>query len=271
MTSPQRALSVEVAMLPSHVSTVESRFVVVIDVLRAATSLSVMASQGVSEVIVAPNPVVTRQIASGIDGALTCGESDGRKPADFAYGNSPGDYRQPIIRQRPIVFCSSNGARALHLLAAAPLLLFGALVNARAVAETLLAHADAGHQEISLVCSGNAHGARVSLEDTFCAGLIIAHLQDLSADPLDLDDAANVALRLYRSYLPSNDSGQSRSPTEAALAMFAESSAARKLCSWGLEDDVQECARIDRIHEVMRATPEGDLLVARPLYRRPRV
>lgn len=271
MKSVQHSLAVSVALLPSLASNAEAKLVVVIDVLRAATSLSVMASQGVSEVIVAPNPEATRRIAGGIAGALTCGESDGLKPADFAYGNSPGDYRQPIVRQCPIVFCSSNGARALHLLAAAPLLLFGALVNASAVAETLLAHADAGHPEISLVCSGNAHGASVSLEDTFCAGLIIAHLQDRSAHSLDLDDAANVALRLYGSYLPSNDSGQSRSSTEAALAMFAESSATRKLRSWGLEDDVRECARVDRIHEVMRATPEGDLLVARPLYRRPRV
>jgi len=267
MSESTRPLFVEVALLPSLVTTIESKLVVVVDVLRAATSLAVMASSGVPEVIVAPDPDAARQIAREIGNARLCGESDGLKPADFDRGNSPGDYRDPTIGERPIVFCSSNGARALHQLAAAPLLLFGALVNARSVAKVLVDHADRGHERICLVCSGNGHGSQVSLEDTFCAGLIVDHLRDSRGGEVILDDAAQTALRLYRSYLPSESSQHGNPAAEAARAMFAESSAARKLRSWGLDKDVQECARVDQINEVMRVAPRGELLVATPVPR----
>jgi 2-phosphosulfolactate phosphatase len=254
-------VAVEVALLPSLVRDVEKKVCVVIDVLRASTTLSVMAQAGFASVFITPDPPSARRAAKTLSNqALLGGESGGIKPDDFDLGNSPDDYRDPGLRGRTIVFCSSNGARALHGLSAAPVLLVGAPVNARAAAERVLSAAREHGLDICLVCAGEGHGTQFSLEDTFGAGLIVSRLMETASDGgIATDDAATAALRLHQSY---RAKGTATAVDEklAAEAMFDQSEAAHFLRSLGLADDVRSCGDVDSIDEVMRVDETTPLL-----------
>ena len=259
-------LHVEVALLPSLARGADDNVCIAIDVLRAGTSLAYMARTGVREVIVTPDPPAAREAARAIgSAALLGGESDGMKPEDFDLGNSPIAYADPSLAERPIVFCSSNGARALHLLLAAPVLMAGALVNAGAVARVALAAALDQGRGIIIVCAGEGHGTAVGLEDTFCAGLIVDHLKHLRSEgDLALDDSALLAFRLFDSYRPSVGSSIDRS-TRGAEQMLRECEAAHVLKRLGYEDDVRACGAVDTIDAVMTVVVVDGQQVGRPV------
>lgn len=270
MSSARQSLVVQVAWLPTLARDAHESISIVIDVLRAATSLSVMAETGIAEVLIAPDPPSARSIARTLDGSpLLCGESEGIKPDDFDRGNSPDSFRDPSLRGRPVVFCSSNGAGAIHQVAGAGVLLIGALVNARRVARSVVDTWKRQQRRVLVVCSGDHFGQRISLEDAYCAGVIVSHILALTADiiadvAIELDDGAVAALRLFQSYR-SNDAPGGRPRSSATARMFAESAAARKLRAWGLDADVQACGAVDGIHGLMAVSRIGDRLVGRPV------
>src|ERR1700674_5135582 len=102
-------------MLPRLADDIESRVCIVIDVLRASTTLCCLMEAGAQQVIIADSPPAARQIAKALGKeTLLCGEWDGFKPPDFDHGNSPGPYLDAALTGQQIVFCSSNGAKALH-------------------------------------------------------------------------------------------------------------------------------------------------------------
>ncbi len=273
----------EVAMLPSQVRDGDRKLCVIIDVLRAGTSLACMADAGVRQVIIAAEPATARALASEIGpNALLCGESGGRKPDDFDLGNSPEPYLNDQLRSRDLVFCSSNGSRAMHLLDGAPAIMAGALFNATAVAREALTRARAGRLDICLVASGDNHGARFSLEDVFCAGLMVeriveaiggsdalvsieavTNVQEMS-DTLALDESAIAASRIFGSYSPSSDRS-AQALARASQTMMLDSLSARTLIGWGFADDVTLCSRIDSSTSVMHVTSQGNRLIASPI------
>jgi 2-phosphosulfolactate phosphatase len=143
----------------------------VIDVLRASTSIIAALGNGAAAVI----PVETveearaRKTALGPD-ALLAGERDGDPPEGFDLGNSPREYTPERVRGRTIVLTTSNGTRAL--IAARPAAAVGvaAFVNAAAAA----AWARERDDNVVLICSGSL--GKVSLEDQACAGWLAALL-----------------------------------------------------------------------------------------------
>ena len=102
--------------------------------------------------------------------ALLCGERESLKIPGFDLGNSPLEYDPARVAGRTLIFCSTNGSRALVFASRARRRLLGAFVNARAVIEAL-----EGEREVMVVCAGN-RGAP-SLEDAACAGLLCERLE----------------------------------------------------------------------------------------------
>ena len=144
--------------------------VVVMDVLRATTTLTCALAAGASGVIVCREVNEARQIADSLkleapdaQRPLLGGEREGIRIAGFDLGNSPAEYTREAVGGRTLVFTTTNGTRACLRCRQARRVLLGALVNRRAVLQALV-----GENQIHLMCAGTR--GEITREDALCAG-----------------------------------------------------------------------------------------------------
>jgi 2-phosphosulfolactate phosphatase len=225
------------------------RTVVVFDVLRATTTMTVALSAGASEIRVFDNIDDARSAAAAYSGKkVLCGEVNCLPPPGFDLGNSPRDWNSPSRAARigsRLFMSTTNGTRAIAAAAALnpALLLIGALVNAKAVADA----ASAFGNEVTLLCSGTGGGD--SLEDLIGAGAV---LNLICPQPDDL--AARLALSIFNSTTPD------------WLSSFLRLGAGgRNLLAAGLEADIDFCARLSVYPDIGRVEQDTDGLACRPL------
>jgi 2-phosphosulfolactate phosphatase len=285
----------EVAFLPRDVSTPDRRVCVVLDVLRASSTLVTLLERGAAPLCVAGTVDAARALAASLPaGALLCGEVGGLPPPGFDHGNSPTEMTGLALGCRAVVLATSNGTRALAALAPAPAVLVGCFLNASAVVARSLTLAHSLGADLTLVCSGDANGSQFSLEDALAAGCLVeralaqagappadeaptdrgvttadqvpsyggARITDKAlaygdAEALELDDGARAAWRLWQSYAATVP------PTEAVARGFAESVHGRDLARLGFDADLAYCARVDASQAVPRLAVDGDRLVLR--------
>lgn len=203
---------------------------VVIDVLRATTTLTVALGHGARAVRVAATVEEARALTGETPDALLCGERGGRPIAGFDLGNSPFEYGAERVAGRTLVFASTNGSQALRFAATARRTLLAAFVNAGAV----IARA-ADESEVWLVASGKI--GEPAIEDVACAGWIARALfaRGFAAGGPEVQLALDVA------------------PRDAAgvRALVEGCSHARLLAALGpsFEKDVAFCATLDALAE----------------------
>ena len=235
-------MKLDVAFLPSLLRESGRYVCVVVDVLRASSSLVVLLERGVEEVLLAGSIGEARRLARQAAGPnyLLCGERGGLPPHGFQYGNSPVEFAGLELAGRRAILCTSNGTRALARAAAAPLVLVGALLNATAVGRASVEAAGARGLGVAVVCSGDEGGSAFSLEDALGAGAIVDAIVGLGRETprLELSDAALAALTIYRAH-----QGQEQAALRAT-------SHARHLEALGLGEDLSFCAQRDRFASV---------------------
>jgi 2-phosphosulfolactate phosphatase len=246
-------MKLDVAFLPRLLSDPEASVCVMIDVLRASTSIVTLSAGGAQEIVVAESPSAARRIARQEPRRyVLAGEENGLAPRGFDYGNSPSEFAALDVTGQRFILSTTNGTRALQRLATSPLVLIGAIVNAAAVTRTLLAEAGARRLDAALVCAGLSRGRRLSLEDAVAAGALVDRaLNDASAASLELTDGTLIAHRLYRAYRGD------------ALAAFRRSEHGRSLIALGFANDLDFCAQADRFDAVprLRREPSGRLIL----------
>ncbi len=197
-------MRLDVALLPRLFRQPGSSVCLLIDALRASSSIVTLFAQGIEEVVVAGSTTAARAIASTEPGRyLLCGEVFGLAPTGFDYGNSPSEFAELDVRGRRVILSTTNGTKALRRLATSPAVLVGTLLNASAALAALLDEARSRDLDAALVCAGLESGNAFSLEDAFVAGALVENAIDRTrgkrAD-LTLSDAAMAACRLYQSY-----------------------------------------------------------------------
>jgi 2-phosphosulfolactate phosphatase len=245
-------MKLDVAFLPRLLSDPEASVCVVIDALRASSSIVTLLAGGAQEIVVAESPAAARRIARQEPRRyVLAGEENGLAPRGFDYGNSPSEFASMDLKGQRIILSTTNGTRALRQVATSPLVLVGGLVNASAVMRTLLAEAEARRLNAALVCAGLSRGKRLSLEDAIAAGALVDTALKTAPGKasLDLTDGALIAHRLYRAYRGD------------ALAAFRQSEHGRSLIALGFAHDLAFCAQADRFAAVprLRREPSGRL------------
>lgn len=217
---------VEALALPDHLAPdqLDGKVAVVIDVLRATTSIVRALESGAACVLPVASIEGARMLAHERDGALLCGERGGVPPEGFALGNSPREYEPAVVGGRACVLSTTNGTRAMHMATGAYEVLIGSITNARALCE----HLASQPRDVVLVCSGTDR--RVSLEDCIGAGVIIEGLAGF-----EVDDSAMLMLQAMRGAVE----------THASLAgAVASSFHAKRLAGLGFGDDVDYAAQL---------------------------
>jgi 2-phosphosulfolactate phosphatase len=212
---------------------------VIVDVLRATTTLTVALAHGARGVIPTATPEEALALRGSRPGVLACGERSGRIVPGFDLGNSPFEHSEERVRGRTLAFASTNGSLAMLAAGGARRRVLAAFVNAAAVTESIRRE-----REVAIVCAGKLGG--FSLEDAACAGLLIARLEPHGGEPY------GAAARLARSLAPGAP-GEVRALVEGA-------SHARELRSMGAAyaRDLELCAGLDTMDRAFDlGTPES--------------
>lgn len=163
--------SVEVCFSPklfSEILTQGDFIVVLADILRATTSICHAFENGAKAVI--PVPTIEEAKSMKAEGFLVASEQDGKK-LDFAdFGNSAFSFTRERVEDRTIVYCTTNGTRALDVVRGKAVLAIGAFINVTALAEWLAVQ----QQDVVILCSGWKN--KFCLEDTLFAGYLSERL-----------------------------------------------------------------------------------------------
>ena len=201
------------------------RTVIVIDVLRATSTIIAALEAGASGIV--PVETVLEARALQCNGHLLAGERFCRKIPGFDLGNSPEEFATDAVKGMRIVLTTTNGTRALHKAMRADYVLAGSLNNATACAKAAVDL----RRDIVLLCAGAITNSR--WEDGLCAGLIIQEIQRLHPAAIDMNDLGTAMLGLYRS-----SDGR-------LLEMLAGSTTGRRLMKNGSSRDVNRCSQIN--------------------------
>lgn len=215
----------------------------VVDVLRASTTIITALANGAVAVVPVADPDEARRRAG--PRVVVAGERGGETVEGFDAGNSPVDFAQRPIEGRTIVFTTSNGTRALIGARPAAAIGIAALTNASAAAQWAAMRGG----DVTVVCAGDR--GRTSLEDTVCAGLIVERLRALVPDATCTPDA--------------EDAVGTATPYEHRLDRLAEDSCwARRLVQAGNGADVRACLVLDTTFLVPVYRPAVDKIVLTP-------
>jgi len=237
---------IQVAFLPQLAASEPAArgICIVIDILRATTTLTTLLEYGAAGVIIAPHPDAAREEKWRDPDALLLGEIGGLRPADFDLGNSPHELSPATVGGRRAICSTSNGTAAIRAVAGAPVVLLGCLRNATAVAETAFALAQADEPPVTIVCAGGAGGRAFALDDTLVAGQLAALIgaaAERAGVSAIFDDAAGAALTLFRAEV-----GATRLPATGAWeAALRRTTAGQHLTAIGLAEDIPFCAQFD--------------------------
>ncbi len=225
-------MRLEVCFTPTELPTagVAGRAVVVIDVLRATSSILEALCNGARAVCPAATPEEATVLAQrvGRRDTLLCGERRGVRIDGFDLGNSPLEFTREKVTGKLLAMTTTNGTAALLAAGGSATVLLGSLLNLGAVADCLASN---GEPAIA-VCAGRE--GNFALEDAACAGLLVLALRD-RMKRVTLNDAGVAAAALARPFRE-----------KSLLPLLKRSAGGRALLGLGLGDDVAFCARVDR-------------------------
>lgn len=227
-------VDVDFFVVPSEATDagIRDRVVVVIDVLRACTTICAAFEHGAEKVIPVDSPVAAKNLRATLgDHALLCGEREGKRVSGFDLGNSPSEYTPEMVAGKTLVLSTTNGSKVLVKSEAARELVVCSFVNISAVADYLAAR----DEPVAVILSGQV--GRFSLEDAVCGGMLVRALH--AAQPhRSLCDAAHAAITLADRYAGD------------VIGMLRSSSHGSYLESIGFGDDLVACARVDALRLV---------------------
>ena len=124
-------------------------------------------------------------LRSRIQNSILIGERHGKKCDGFDYGNSPSSIVKKDVTGKTIIHTTSAGTQGIVNAVHASEIITGSLVNAKAVAEYIIARQP---QEVSLVCMGNG-GVKPAPEDELCAEYIKSIIE--GREFIDLEQKVN--------------------------------------------------------------------------------
>jgi 2-phosphosulfolactate phosphatase len=228
-------MRIDVHFTPLGVADLAGRGVIVIDVLRATTTIITALANGAKAVIPAATSEEAVRLASNLekDGVLLAGERKSVKIEGFALGNSPREMVASAVGGKTIVLATTNGTPALVAAQGGEPVLVGAPANFKALVARVRTEL-ARERPLAIICAGREK--QFAIEDAYTAGRLIKAVKK-GLKKLAFNDAARAALALTDAVASWDDA-------------LAHSEAARQLAEADLAEDVTFAARADRFDVV---------------------
>lgn len=185
-------ITIEVVLSPAllHLSKVKDKNVVVIDILRATSTICTAIHHGATSVKAVGSPDKTLALAD--NGYITAAERDGQKLPGFDMGNSPFECMEGRVEGRKIALTTTNGTKCIEAVAneGARNVFSGSFLNLDAMARYLARDG----APVVMLCAGWKDS--FNLEDTLFAGALAQAISDLVETDIDCD-AALMSIDLY--------------------------------------------------------------------------
>lgn len=253
-------LKLAVHYLPQFVaeSDLADSTVVVVDLLRASTTICHALSAGAKSVVPCVELADAWAKAESYDrsAVLLGGERGGERIEGFDLGNSPAEYTADQVFNRKVLFTTTNGTKALAHARLARQVLIGATTNRRSLVATI-----ANHPEIDILCAGT--GGKVTREDVLAAGSISAELvRRTSAQQWETNEWAAAAIGEWEE-LVTLAQASSRTVSDQFALELRDTIGGRNLLAIGQDADLPLCAQLDVLDVVPaldQATGEIGLL-----------
>jgi 2-phosphosulfolactate phosphatase len=206
---------------------VSSSIVVIIDVLRATSTIAAALHNGAKSIIPVDSVAECIKLGKQME-VITAGERDGKIAEGLSYGNSPFTYPKEFINGKTLVLTTTNGTKLLHMALAenAKAIITGSFPNLSAVCNYLIGQ----KQNVVLACA--AWKDRVNLEDTLYAGAVISRIKENFSINCD---ASKIAETLYNE--AKDDLYEFMKNKQASHYL--------RLTNFGLEKDIRYCLTID--------------------------
>jgi 2-phosphosulfolactate phosphatase len=220
MTKSARYLDVCFSPALIHLYDITDSVVVVIDILRATSSMCVAMHYGVNSIV--PVASVEESLAYREKGYLIGAERNGEMLDGYDLGNSPFSYMTDSVKGRDIALSTTNGTQAIVAAARAHTIVAGSFLNLDVLCDWLKQQ----DRSVLLLCSGWKNS--FNLEDTLFAGAVIDKLEK-DFDMSLMRDAAIAARHLY--CIAKND----------MYAYLGESSHRMRLERLQIEKDIEYC------------------------------
>jgi 2-phosphosulfolactate phosphatase len=210
---------------------------VVVDILRASTTICTALANGARYVIACQEIDEAQQAKLAGRADLTGGERGGVKIESFDCGNSPADYDAATVLNQRIAFTTTNGTRALQACALAAQTCIGAFANLSAVAHHCLSAS-----RLEIVCAGT--NGEISSEDLLFAGALADRVARSTSTEPELNDQARIVISFWRSIFHEHESMQI---TERKIAeQLGVSRGGRNLRRLRFENDIDFASKLDR-------------------------
>lgn len=231
---------IEVCLTPALIGlyNIDHSIVVVIDILRATSSIVYGIDNGAKAII--PVAQVEDCLNYADKGFLLAAERNGEVVEGYDFGNSPFSYTAGKVAGKTVVLTTTNGTKALHLARKnASKVVIGSFLNLQALCDWLKTQ----DQDVLLLCAGWKD--QFNLEDTIFAGAVVQQLRPLFTE---FDDAGVAAEDLYN--LAKDD----------LRAYIHKSSHSHRMVALNIEEDVKFCLQLN----ICTAIPvlHGDELTA---------
>lgn len=198
----------------------KGKIVVVIDVLRATSTINTLLFLGADHV----KPVGSLEECKVLkdDDYIIMAERMGKKVEGFDYGNSPTKFKEENIKGRKVAIATSNGSKAIIKSEGSKRTILCSFLNIESVINLIKKY----ESDVLLLCSGWL--GKTNLEDTLCAGGIVAGLDNFEIE----SDTALMAKALHDN-------------TDDILEIMKLSSHAKRLSGYDNKVDIEFCSRVN--------------------------
>ncbi|MFN8154290.1 MAG: 2-phosphosulfolactate phosphatase [Bacteroidia bacterium] len=217
----------EVCFSPAliHLHDISESIVVVIDILRATSSMCVALHHGVRSIV--PVSGIDESRAYKAQGFLIGAERNGEMLEGFDLGNSPFSYMEAQVQGRDVALSTTNGTQAITAAKGAYQLVAGSFLNLDSLCDWLASQ----NRSVLLLCSGWKNS--FNLEDTLFAGAVAEKLEP-HFGLNKMRDAVIAAKHLYS--LAKND----------MFGFLAQSSHRNRLEKLNIEKDIEYCLTLNQ-------------------------
>ncbi|WP_425807102.1 2-phosphosulfolactate phosphatase [Desulfitobacterium sp. Sab5] len=203
----------------------EDKLVIVIDVLRATSTMVTALANGCQAIIpvLSPEEALAKRLET--PGALLGGERQAVLIDGFDLGNSPFDYAPEKVGGKRVIMTTTNGTRAIRAASEAKAVWMASFLNLESIVrEIFRLKQKASIEGIVVFCAGTED--RFDLPDTLCAGMLI----DALGPDIGLNDLGEAARMLYQ--ISKNN----------LLDIIKQSDHGKLLFKLGFEKDVFYCS-----------------------------
>ncbi len=242
MTNSKPPLYTALSPALLHLYDVNHAIVVIIDVLRATSTIATALHNGAKCVIPVDSVAKCIELGRQIDG-ITAGERDGMIAEGLEYGNSPFEYPRDFIQNKTLVLTTTNGTKLLHMALdrGAGQIITGSFPNLGSICQYLIDQ----HQPVVLGCA--AWKDRINLEDMLFAGAVINKIKEHFSINCDSSQIAETVYLQGRSDL---------------FEFMKEKNASHyhRLMGYGLEKDIRYCLT-PNVANVLPFYENGKLIV----------